>query len=221
MFGLSVDQMTALDAFKEFLDDSDGRVFVLSGPAGTGKTTLLRAMIGAVEARRSRWHLTALTGRAASIARERSGHGASTLHAFLYRFDSRASKIVDGEPRLVFSLRTSDHDGTGVLFVDEASMLGRAGQSESDPIRYGSGVLVDDLLEFLFGRPGVEARLPKLVLVGDPFQLPPVGESNSVAFDDEAWTAVLDEVLGSGFATVRVALSTVHRQARGGTCQGR
>jgi exodeoxyribonuclease-5 len=92
----SDDQLEVLRAFDAFLASRDERVFVLSGAAGTGKTTLLDKMMGRVQELHRRARLTALTGRAASVARLRAGREASTLHSFLYRFDPRSSKVIDG-----------------------------------------------------------------------------------------------------------------------------
>ncbi|HEY5484137.1 MAG TPA: AAA family ATPase [Propionibacteriaceae bacterium] len=183
----SEDQFQALRAFDSFLASRDDRVFVLSGAAGTGKTTLLDQMMARVEALHRRAHLAALTGRAATVARLRAGRDASTLHAFLYRFDPRSSKVIDGVPRLVFKLRDPAEDVISVLFVDEASMLGSTTQGELETMQFGSGNLARDLLGHLFGQMERVGDTPKLVLIGDPYQLPPIADPDSVAFSVEGW----------------------------------
>src|SRR4051812_17711210 len=94
----SDDQASALVAFMAFLSGPEAGVFILSGAAGTGKTTLLGKFIDAVSSHQQRSHLAALTGRAATVARLRTGNQATTLHSYLYEFDPRASKVVDGTP---------------------------------------------------------------------------------------------------------------------------
>ena len=212
----SEDQLEALRAFDSFLTNRNTRVFVLSGAAGTGKTTLLRQMVTHVESLQRRPFLTALTGRAATIARARTGRDASTLHSFLYSFDTRSSKVVDGVPKLVFSLRNPSADPVSVLFVDEVSMLGATSQGELETMRFGSGNLAADLLDYLFGGLERAGDPPKLVLIGDPYQLPPVGDPDSVALSTEGWDRLTGATLGQPLPTVRVLLTTVHRQGEGG-----
>lgn len=213
---VSEDQRLALAAFAAFLASRDDHVFVLSGAAGTGKTTLLGQMIEMSKSEHRRAHLAALTGRAATIARLRTGNEASTLHSFLYRFDLRASKVVDDVPQLKFSLRDPAENPVSVLFVDEASMLGVASPGEATSMRFGSGNLAADLLAYLFAGRGGSAGGLKLVLVGDPYQLPPVGDNESIAFGVEGWDALAREATGSQLSTRREALTTVHRQGKGG-----
>lgn len=213
---LSEDQQRALEAFDAFLASSEDRVFILSGAAGTGKTTLLGRMIEAVRSNEGRPHLAALTGRATTVARARTGSSASTLHSFLYRFDPRASKVIDDLPQLVFPLRDPTEILASVLFVDEASMLGSTAPGELASLKYGSGNLAGDLLDYLFREYRGTKRRSKLVLVGDPYQLAPVGDDESIAFNPGSWDALSRDTVGSDLSTIRVALTTVHRQGRGG-----
>ena len=81
---LSVDQKAALSAFAEFISDSRPGVFVLSGAAGTGKTTLTRLLAESMLEPRADIAYTALTGRAATVAQARTRLPFTTLHAFLY-----------------------------------------------------------------------------------------------------------------------------------------
>ncbi|MSU47057.1 MAG: ATP-dependent RecD-like DNA helicase [Lacunisphaera sp.] len=84
---------------------------ILTGGPGTGKTTILRALVEILKAKKVRLHLAAPTGRAAQRLAETTGGFASTIHRLL--------KIENGS----FTVNESHPLATDFLIVDEASML--------------------------------------------------------------------------------------------------
>lgn len=172
----------------EYLADDDyTRIFVLNGYAGTGKTTLIAALVGALKVLGIKPVLLAPTGRAAKVLTRYAAQSALTIHKRIYRERTNA----DYESR--FSLNPNTERGA-VFIVDEASMLADVQQ---DGALFGSGSLLDDLVQYV--RSGRECRL---VLVGDNAQLPPVGSDRSPALDPSAMsrygsvvTAALEEVV--------------------------
>jgi exodeoxyribonuclease V alpha subunit len=89
------------------------RVAVITGGPGTGKTTLLRALLAALDAAGLRPTLAAPTGRAARRLTEATGREARTLHRLL-EYSPETQTFVRCE---TFPLRTN------YLIVDEASMM--------------------------------------------------------------------------------------------------
>jgi exodeoxyribonuclease V alpha subunit len=86
---------------------------ILTGGPGTGKTTILRALVDILRAKKVRLHLAAPTGRAAQRLAETTGGFASTIHRLL-KFDPAKGHFTTNE----------DHPlATDFLVVDEASML--------------------------------------------------------------------------------------------------
>lgn len=144
---------------------------MIRGYAGTGKTTSVGALVGALRMYGQRPVLLAPTGRAAKVMQSYSRMQASTIHRHIYR----SQKSTDGNP--AFGLAPNTRENT-VFIVDEASMIGEGGQrSNEKSLNYRS--LLDDLMEFVFSGTGC-----RLVLVGDDAQLPPVGESESPALNE-------------------------------------
>ena len=89
------------------------KVSILTGGPGTGKTTILRALVDILRAKKVRLHLAAPTGRAAQRLAETTGGFASTIHRLL-KFDPARGAFESNE----------DHPlSTDFLVVDEASML--------------------------------------------------------------------------------------------------
>jgi exodeoxyribonuclease V alpha subunit len=86
---------------------------ILTGGPGTGKTTILRALVEILKAKKARVHLAAPTGRAAQRLAETTGGYASTIHRLL-KFEG-----VKGG----FTVNESSPLATDFLIVDEASML--------------------------------------------------------------------------------------------------
>lgn len=190
-FNPTVEQEISLEKLSDFIFSSDDRVvFMLCGYAGTGKTTLISALVRTLVQLQRRVVLLAPTGRAAKVFSNYSGKGAHTIHKCIYRQKS----ILNGN---VFTL--SNNNLRNALFiVDEASMIANGGFSG-----FGSGALLDDLVEFVYSGDGC-----RLLLLGDTAQLPPVGEELSPALSAEYLRSM-------GLDVTRVELTQVMRQTEG------
>ncbi len=187
-------QLQLVDLLAEAItSEAIDEVLLVKGYAGTGKTSMLYSLVKTLESFKIRTVLLAPTGRAAKVLAGYTGNPAYTIHKKVYRQMSSA----DGFGR--FSLDKNLHKNTWFI-VDEASMISNETAENSV---FGSGRLLDDLLEYVFC--GENCRL---VLVGDTAQLPPVGLSISPALE----VASLEEY---GFSVKWVELTEVVRQAEG------
>ena len=181
-------QKKIIEKLSEYLSGDDfSRIFVLNGYAGTGKTTLIAALVGALKEEGIKPVLLAPTWRAAKVLARYAGEKALTIHKRIYRERTNA----DYESK--FTLNPNPERGA-VFIVDEASMLS---DTTSGGAVFGSGSLLSDLVDYV--RSGRGCRL---ILVGDSAQLPPVGSDFSPALDPSTLSAygevdyaTLDEVV--------------------------
>ena len=179
-------QQVVFEKFKSFLKN-DGRIFILRGYAGTGKTTLVRFFIDEMRSSDLNYTLMASTGRAAKILSNATNLKASTVHAVIYSFK-------DFNQDLEEIVRQEDETGvdkTGQLFltfeltpireskkqriyiIDEASMISDVKDKNANQALFGSGKLLTDLMKY--------DKSGKFVFVGDECQLPPIGQDISPA----------------------------------------
>lgn len=164
------EQAELLARLSAFLwDDSVPSVFLLKGYAGTGKTSLVGALVRTLESFERTCVLLAPTGRAAKVFAAYAGHPAYTIHKKIYR-----QRTFTGD----FSGFQLAHNACKNTFfiVDEASMIAN---EPTDGSHYGSGLLLDDLFDFVYSGSGC-----RLILLGDTAQLPPVGQLRSPALDE-------------------------------------
>ncbi|HLO59706.1 MAG TPA: AAA family ATPase [Bacteroidales bacterium] len=150
------------------LDPGSNRIFVVKGFAGTGKTSLISALVKTLDSMKIKSMLMAPTGRAAKVFSGYAGKNAFTIHRKIYRQKAAG----DGFGEFVISKNLYSNL---VLIVDEASMIS---DSLNEGTRFGSGRLLADLMQFV--RDGANC---KLILIGDTAQLPPVGIVVSPALD--------------------------------------
>jgi len=187
-------QDALFEALAEFLTTDDGDIFVVNGYAGTGKTTALAAVIGYLKRLGIMSVLLAPTGRAAKVLSGMAGFPASTIHKHIYR-----QKSVGADGYGSFSLAPNKSKHT-LFVVDEVSLMGIDAGTQQNPSIFGSGNLLEDLIQFV--RSGNDCRL---ILMGDAAQLPPIGLDASPALAP----SYMDNFGGVKYAT----LSTVVRQA--------
>ncbi len=167
---------------------ADNRTFLLCGYAGTGKTSVIAALVRALRKLQQKTVLLAPTGRAAKVLAAYSGFAAYTVHKQIYR---QKQAGIDS-----FSLSYNAAQDT-IFIVDEASMLSNNG----DNTAFGTGRLLDDLIQYVFS-----GRNCSLILIGDDAQLPPVGQDDSPALSAE-WLG------GYGLTVASHTLTQVARQA--------
>lgn len=188
-FEPTTDQRNALACFGRFLASRDDMpMMVMRGSAGTGKTSLVAAMVQTLVSLHQKVVLMAPTGRAAKVLSISSSLPASTIHRKIYR-----QKTMLGD----FNLNDNLHTDT-LFVIDEASMISSFSMGETG---FGSGNLLDDLVQFVYS-----GRNCRMLLIGDTAQLPPVGEDES--------PALISEILyGYGATLFECDLSEVLRQS--------
>ncbi|MCH5174706.1 MAG: AAA family ATPase [Prevotellaceae bacterium] len=173
-FGLkpTADQSKVIDLLCDFILSSDGdSVFILRGFAGTGKTSLMSALVKTMEQLDRECVLMAPTGRAAKVFSLYAEHPAYTIHKRIYR-----QKSIDKDS--IFTLNYNMRQN--LLFIcDEASMIAND-EFLSGGSLYGTGRLLDDMIHFVYGGKGC-----RLIIMGDTAQLPPVGDGESPALQDD------------------------------------
>ena len=188
-FDATVSQKKVVENLSEYLSSPDySSIFILNGYAGTGKTTLIAALVQVLRAMNIPCVLLAPTGRAAKVLAQYSGTEAHTIHKRIYRQRTNA----DYESK--YSLDINREKGC-VFIVDETSMLS---DSTPDGQIFGSGSLLEDLITYV--RSGRQCRL---ILVGDDAQLPPVGADRSTALDAAAMRSYGEVVYSSMTDVVR------------------
>ena len=189
----TLEQEIAVKSLSEFLLSTlADEVFILRGYAGTGKTSLVGALVKTMDQLQQKSVLLAPTGRAAKVFSAYAGHPAFTIHKKIYRQQSFSNELSN------FSI--NDNLATNTLFiVDEASMISNEGLSGS---MFGTGRLLDDLVQFVYSGQGC-----RLLLMGDTAQLPPVGEELSPAL-------FADALKGYGLEVREIDLTQVVRQVQ-------
>ncbi len=182
-------QAELLEKLGEFLmSDDPEKLFLLRGYAGTGKTSVVSALVRAMNGLKQKTMLLAPTGRAAKVISGYSGFPAFTIHKRIYRQKAM------GDSRFQLAENLFSHT---LFIVDEASMISNVGGDTE----FGSGRLLDDLVEFVYSGDGCS-----LLLLGDTAQLPPVMQPHSPALERE-------KLASYGLKVHEFALTQVVRQA--------
>lgn len=186
------EQASALDLITDFLFSRvTDSIFLLKGYAGTGKSSLIGALVKTMTDFEQKTVLLAPTGRAAKVFSGYSNHPAFTIHKKIYR-----QKRFSGESS-GFVPMDNLHKDT-LFIVDEASMISNDG---IDSFSFGSGRVLDDLIHYVYG--GENCRL---LLIGDEAQLPPVMQEISPALQ-------IGTLQGYGLDVSSTTMTQIVRQA--------
>ena len=163
-----------------FLFDEDPRsAFLLKGYAGTGKTSLVSALIQTLPQLRVNCVLLAPTGRAAKVISNYSRRPAYTIHKKIYMTAMDASGVMR-------TMRAINRHTYTLFIVDEASMIGVESMGSHHS-------LLEDLVDYVY-----DGHHCRLMLIGDTAQLPPVGQYESPALDEQFLQASFDLNVTSG-----------------------
>jgi exodeoxyribonuclease-5 len=182
-------QMELLDKLSRFITSPAPRkAFILRGYAGTGKTSIMAALVQSLKQLNQRFVLLAPTGRAAKVLSRYAGHPAYTIHKFIYRQKQLGEEV--------FTLNDNLNKHT-LFIIDEASMISGVREAHG----FGSGMLLDDLVKYVYSGEGCS-----LLTLGDDAQLPPVGSIVSPALQT-------DYMLGYQLDITSHTLTQVARQA--------
>ncbi|PCJ81241.1 MAG: hypothetical protein COA49_05890 [Bacteroidetes bacterium] len=200
-----------------FEEESKSRVGILTGSAGTGKTYLTAYLINELESEGWNVKVLAPTGRAAQVLADKMKPFGlesipQTIHSCIYKIeplDYSSSQLS------IFGTVSSHSDSEKTIFIiDEGSMVGDEKKEQTTSgFNFGSGSLLHDIFEFADLGNRDDSRV---LIVGDPCQLPPVSksESTSPALSLDKIKSSLPELIKDS-EVLCAELDFVHRQGKG------
>ncbi len=150
------------------INGSSNSLFLIKGYAGTGKTTIVSAVVNHLSPLGLKAVLLAPTGRAAKVMGSYAKKQSLTIHKKIYYPKN------DPNTGMSFVLQQNKHHNT-IFIVDEASMIP---DGTADARIFNNRSLLFDLMHYVYS-----GKNCKLILVGDTAQLPPVKLDLSPALD--------------------------------------
>lgn len=202
-------------------DPRDNQAFILRGYAGTGKTSLVAAVVRVWQRLDRPVVLLAPTGRAAKVLSLHAGMPAYTIHKIIYRQETFKGEDTRFD-------RGWNPAKDALFIVDEASMIPADKSAPSwsgdfsatipsdatslgggSPL-FGNGNLLEDLVHYVYSGSGC-----RMMFVGDTAQLPPVGANESPALRPSALKMYGLDVTGAQLTEVvrQESMSSVLREA--------
>ena len=188
-YGLTTDQQTAYAAFEAFINNPSEQVFLLRGYSGVGKTyltSLLYTMAVKVLGGSHSISLTATTNKAAQALSEAAGVPVKTIHSYLGLMVS--TNYQTGVSTLA-TREGASQITQSVIFIDEAS--------------YVDSQLLSKVFERTYGC--------KIVFIGDPAQLAPIGCKTAPTFNAGFKGAHLSQVVRQAAGSPIIELATKFR----------
>ena len=184
MIILNQDQKEAYDKILNFINNPTEKTFMLTGSAGTGKTTLITEIIKNTNLSKKKIALCATTNKAVSVMQnmyniDNKNISFSTIHKIL-----KIKRVIDSDGIESFIVSLDDHAAGkyktksisyyDIVVIDEASMISKG--------------LFDELSKLLSRIKG------KIIFIGDSFQLPPINEIKSKVFTNTCLSFTLKKI---------------------------
>ena len=201
-FSANAQQVTVLNSIEQFLSNQDD-FLVLKGAAGTGKTSIMKAVVDFLGSQEKSVQLLAPMGRSAKAISNKTQTTAKTVHSCIYKPSTDTENAVVNLIR-----RVNDITQKQVFIIDESSMLSNKLTDNEDFV--SKKPLLTDLIDFIKqGNPN-----NKIIFVGDDCQLAPIGYTS---YEKSPALNVLYLEKTFAIRGKEVALSQVMRQCEGST----
>jgi len=191
-------QDKAIESFALFLSPKENiQLMILKGYAGTGKTTLIKTLADTLSAAGKNVILLSPTGRGAKVMSDISKHDAFTIHKHIYNFALKPNG--SAQFKMAFNKYSN-----ALFIIDEASMIqgGNTNREKGGFIMPDSGLL-RDLFDFVHSN-----KDNKMLIIGDPAQLPPINHEQSPALNENYMAVEFDTI------PLVVKLHEIVRQAK-------
>lgn len=172
---LTEQQAQVWEDLKNFIEDPEAKLFLLQGYAGTGKTFVISMFVEwLLAAKNKKVAMTAPTNKAVKVLRRAGEYTDLNLYYVTVHSLLGLREVIDNYGKVSFAQNNAEDAKVGdynVIIVDEVSML-------QDDLLKGSKATVG-LLEY------AKMLGTKIIFVGDPCQIPPIGRDNCIPFIED------------------------------------